>query len=123
MTGDSNALVMPLNDRSPIILAPDEYDRWLTAPIEDVIALQFRKPFPAVRMAMERSDELWVPLSERGGRPRKQKDLRIVYPTLATRDRSFVRLRGRRRDEDGEHPHCASWVWRHFHMVITGQGQ
>lgn len=78
MTGDSNELVMPLNDRSPIILAPDEYDRWLTAPIEDVIAIQFRKPFPAARMAMERSDELWVPLSERGGLPRKQKDLRIV---------------------------------------------
>ena len=31
MTGDSNELVKPLNERSPIILAPDEYDRWLTA--------------------------------------------------------------------------------------------
>jgi putative SOS response-associated peptidase YedK len=78
MTGDSNELVMPLNDRSPIILAPAEYDRWLTAPIEDVIAFQFRQPLPAERMAMERTDELWVPMSERSGRPRKQKDIRLV---------------------------------------------
>jgi putative SOS response-associated peptidase YedK len=77
MTGDSNELVMPLNDRSPIILAPNEYDRWLTASIEDVIAFQFRKPFPARRMAMERTEELWVPMSERTGRPRR-KDVRLV---------------------------------------------
>lgn len=78
MTGDSNELVLPLNDRSPIILAPDEYDHWLTASIEDVIDFQFRKPFPAARMAFEPTDELWVPLSERGGHPRQQRDLRIV---------------------------------------------
>jgi putative SOS response-associated peptidase YedK len=74
MTGDSNELVMPLNNRSPIILAPDEYDRWITCSIEDVIAFMYRKPFPAARMAMERTDELWVPLSERSGRPRRKKE-------------------------------------------------
>jgi putative SOS response-associated peptidase YedK len=73
MTGDSNELVMPLNNRSTIILAPDEYDRWLTASIQDVIGLQFRAPFPAARMAMERTSELWVPLSERSNRPRKKE--------------------------------------------------
>jgi len=74
MTGDSNELVRPLNDRSPIILAPSEYDRWLTAPIQDVIGFQFRAPFPAARMAMERTDELWVPLSERNARPRRNQE-------------------------------------------------
>ncbi|WP_428671997.1 SOS response-associated peptidase family protein [Reyranella sp.] len=74
MTGESNALVKPLNDRSPIILAPDEYDLWLTASIRDVIGFQFRPPFPADRMAMARTDELWVPLSERSNRPRRKQE-------------------------------------------------
>jgi putative SOS response-associated peptidase YedK len=74
MTGESNELVKPLNDRSPIILAPGEYDRWLTASIRDVIGFQFRSPFPAERMAMERTDELWVPLSERSNRPRRKQE-------------------------------------------------
>lgn len=78
MTGESNELVKPLNDRSPIILAPEEYDRWLAAPIQDVIWFQFRAPFPAERMAMERTDELWVPLSERSNRPRKKEGPRLV---------------------------------------------
>lgn len=79
MTGESNELVRPLNDRSPIILAPEEYDRWLTASIQDVIWFQFRAPFPAARMAMERTNELWVPLSERSNRPRKtQEGSRLV---------------------------------------------
>jgi putative SOS response-associated peptidase YedK len=78
MTGDSNERVKPLNNRSPIILAPDEYDCWLTASIQDVIGFQFRAPFPAERMAMERTDELWVPLSERSNRPRKKEGPRFV---------------------------------------------
>jgi len=78
MTGESNELVKPLNDRSPIILAPDEYDRWLTASIQDVIGFQFRAPFPAARMAMERTDDLWVPLSERSNRPRRKEGPRLV---------------------------------------------
>ncbi len=78
MTGESNELVKPLNDRSPIILAPKEYDRWLTASIRDVIGFQFRAPFPAARMAMEQTDELWVPLSERSNRPRKKEGPRLV---------------------------------------------
>ncbi len=79
MTGESNALVKPLNDRTPIILAPEEYDLWLTASIRDVIGFQFRLPFPAGRMAMERTDELWVPLGKRSNRPRrKQEGSRLV---------------------------------------------
>jgi putative SOS response-associated peptidase YedK len=78
MTGESNELVKPLNDRSPIILAPGEYDRWLTADIRDVIGFQFRAPFPADRMTMERTDELWVPLAERSNRPRRKESPRRV---------------------------------------------
>lgn len=52
MTGESNELARPLNDRSPIILTPSEYGRWLTASIQDVIGFQFRPPFPASRMTM-----------------------------------------------------------------------
>jgi len=74
MTGDSNELVKPLNDRSPIVLAPNEYDRWLSASIQDAIGFQFRAPFPAARMAMERTDELWVPLTERSNRPRRKQE-------------------------------------------------
>jgi len=74
MTGESNELVKPLNDRSPIILAPGEYDRWLAADIREVIGFQFRAPFPADRMAMERTDELWVPLAERSNRPRMKQE-------------------------------------------------
>ncbi|WP_428673829.1 SOS response-associated peptidase family protein [Reyranella sp.] len=74
MMGESNALVKPLNDRSPVILTPDEYDLWLTASIRDVIGFQFRAPFPADRMAMARTNELWVPLSERSNRPRRKQE-------------------------------------------------
>lgn len=78
MTGDSNERVKSINNRSPIILAPDEYDCWLTASLQDVIGFQFRAPFPAERMLMERTDELWVPLSERSNRPRKKEGPRLV---------------------------------------------
>jgi putative SOS response-associated peptidase YedK len=44
----------------PVLLRPDEYDRWLHGPVEDVIAFQFRQ-YPAERLAIDRTDELWVP--------------------------------------------------------------
>ena len=61
MTTDSNSEVAPLNPRMPVILAPDEYERWLEGSVEDVIEFQFRPPFPAERTAIERTKELWVP--------------------------------------------------------------
>lgn len=60
MTTDSNAAVAPLNPRMPVILAPEEYERWLDGSIDDVIDFQFRPPFPAERMTVEATDELWV---------------------------------------------------------------
>lgn len=60
MTCDSNAAVGSLNERMPVILAPDEYDRWLEGSVADVIDFQFRTPLPAECMEIDRTDELWV---------------------------------------------------------------
>jgi putative SOS response-associated peptidase YedK len=60
MTTDSNGAVAPLNPRMPVMLAPDEYEQWLEGSIDDVIEFQFRPPFPADRMAIERTKDLWV---------------------------------------------------------------
>lgn len=65
MTTNSNEAVDPLNNRMPVILKPEEYDRWMTCPIGEVIAYQFRK-FPAALHEIERTDDLWVPRSGRG---------------------------------------------------------
>jgi putative SOS response-associated peptidase YedK len=64
MTTDSNEAVSPLNPRMPVLLRPDDYERWLHGTIQDVIALQFRE-IPAERLILERTDELW-----RGGATR-----------------------------------------------------
>jgi putative SOS response-associated peptidase YedK len=58
MTTDSNAAVMPLNERMPVLLAPYEYDRWLNCPIQDVIGFQFR-PFAAERLTMLATSDRW----------------------------------------------------------------
>lgn len=60
MTTDSNSAVAPLNPRMPVILAPDEYEQWLEGSVDDVIEFQFRPPFPAKSMEIERTKELWV---------------------------------------------------------------
>jgi hypothetical protein len=39
----------------PVILAPQEYGRWLEGSIEDVIAFQFRPPFPSERLLVDRT--------------------------------------------------------------------
>ncbi len=58
MTTDSNAAVMPLNERMPVLLAPNEYERWLRGPIQDVIGFQFR-PFPAERLTILETKDRW----------------------------------------------------------------
>jgi putative SOS response-associated peptidase YedK len=59
MTMDANAAVMPTNDRMPVLLEPDEYERWLAGSIEDVIRFQFRPPIPASRMVVEQTRDRW----------------------------------------------------------------
>lgn len=59
MTMTANAVVEPYNDRMPVILGPDEYDRWLHGSIQDVIGFQFRAPVDADRMTIEHTADLW----------------------------------------------------------------
>jgi putative SOS response-associated peptidase YedK len=58
MTTDSNAAVMPFNERMPVLLAPSEYEHWLRAPIQDVIGFQFR-PFLAERLTVLETTDRW----------------------------------------------------------------
>ena len=52
--------VKNLNPRMPVLLAPQEYERWLTCGIADVIGFQFRK-FPPELLTTNRTDDYWVP--------------------------------------------------------------
>jgi len=47
MTMTANEQIRPFNDRMPVLLKPEEYDRWLHGSIQDVIAIQFRDPPPS----------------------------------------------------------------------------
>lgn len=58
MTTDSNALLMPLNPRMPVLIDPPEFERWLHGSIADVIEIQFR-PYPAERLAIEPTSDRW----------------------------------------------------------------
>ena len=67
MTCDSSPAVASLNPRMPVLLRADEYDRWLHGSVEDVIAFQFPE-YPTERLAIDRTDELWVPRRQRAER-------------------------------------------------------
>ena len=56
---DCNAAIQSVHDRMPVILHPDEYDRWLRRSFDDLLAFQARC-LPAELIQMERTSELWV---------------------------------------------------------------
>ncbi|PXA86591.1 DUF159 family protein [Nostoc sp. 3335mG] len=56
---DCNEAIRPVHDRMPVLLMPDEYDRWLTGSYDDALAFQARC-FPDDLIEMTRTDELWV---------------------------------------------------------------
>lgn len=62
---------MPLQDRMPVLLMPEDYDRWMHGPIGDVLALQARE-FPAELIQVEYTDE---PLTERATADDRQMNL------------------------------------------------
>ena len=70
MTTNSNDAVAPLNPRMPVLLRPNDYERWLHGTVQDVIAFQFRE-MSADRLAIDRTDKLW-----RGGA------VRVAEPAL-----------------------------------------
>ena len=59
MTMAANAAIPPTNDRMPVLLDPDDYDRWLHGSIQDVIAFQFGKPIAADRIVVEQTQARW----------------------------------------------------------------
>lgn len=59
VTGEANDAVMPVQDRMPVLLMPEDYDRWLHGSINDVIAFQFRR-FPNDLIEIERTAEPWT---------------------------------------------------------------
>ncbi|HEX7820255.1 MAG TPA: SOS response-associated peptidase family protein [Sphingobium sp.] len=70
MTMEANDAIPPTNDRMPALLDPHEYDAWLRGGIKDVIRFQFRPPFPANRMLVQPTKDLWrsgSPLPNAGG--------------------------------------------------------
>lgn len=59
LTMDANELVKPYNDRMPLLVYPDEYDRWLHGTITDVIAMQFRPPPPSESITIHHTKHRW----------------------------------------------------------------
>ena len=56
---DANETILPVHDRMPVLLMPEEQDRWLNGDFEDLLDLQARQ-FPPNLVEMHRTDELWV---------------------------------------------------------------
>jgi putative SOS response-associated peptidase YedK len=50
---DANELIAPIHDRMPVILNPDEYDRWLDPGLQEAEALQpLLKPYPSEELEL-----------------------------------------------------------------------
>lgn len=47
-----------VHDRSPVIIDPADWDKWLTAPFEELA--QFDRPYPAATMNVEATQIPWV---------------------------------------------------------------
>lgn len=56
---EANEAIQPVHDRMPVLLMPDEQDRWLHGGFEDLLDLQARQVPPEL-VVMRRTDELWV---------------------------------------------------------------
>lgn len=56
-----------IHDRSPVILLPDQWQTWLTAPLADLC--QFEPPFPAGKMNVEATSNLWARANAKGISP------------------------------------------------------
>ena len=59
MTMTASDAVMAYNDRMPVLLGRDEYERWLHGSISDVIEFQFRAPMAANRIEVLHTDDRW----------------------------------------------------------------
>ncbi|MFC3581811.1 SOS response-associated peptidase [Sphingomonas hylomeconis] len=55
---DCNAAIRPVHDRMPVLLLPDDYERWLHGSLDDLVAFQNRC-FPDALIEMQRTSERW----------------------------------------------------------------
>ena len=70
MTENAPELI-DIHDRSPVIIDPEHWDTWLTAPLEDLF--QFDKPYPAAKITVDATSALWA----RKSGPALDRDLLI----------------------------------------------
>jgi putative SOS response-associated peptidase YedK len=56
---DCNEAIRPIHNRMPVLLLPEDHDRWLHGRIEDVIAFQGRC-FPDDLIEIERTSDPWI---------------------------------------------------------------
>jgi putative SOS response-associated peptidase YedK len=56
---DCNEAIRPVHNRMPVLLLPEDHDRWLHGTIDDVIAFQSRC-FPDELIAIERTSDPWI---------------------------------------------------------------
>lgn len=54
---DNAPELLAVHDRAPVILRPDEWDTWLTAPLKELA--QFDRPWPAAETRVKRTSVLW----------------------------------------------------------------
>ena len=56
---DCNAAIRTVHDRMPVLLMPEDQDRWLNGSLDDAVAFQ-QRCFPDELIAMNRTDEPWA---------------------------------------------------------------
>lgn len=83
LTTDPNDLVRDVHDRMPVIIHPDDYDRWLDPRIEDPAQLKpLLAPLPAEHMEMH-------PVSRRVNKP-EHDDPSCIAPVEPVQPRAHV---------------------------------
>lgn len=59
MTTTANELIMPYNERMPVILRKEEWGKWLHGSISDVIRFEFRPPLPSDMFNILHTRDRW----------------------------------------------------------------
>ncbi len=75
ITTQANALLAPMHDRMPVIVAPADYDRWLDVAVADVADIL--APYPAAQMT-------YYPVSTRVNAVRHD-DASLIEPRSAAK--------------------------------------
>lgn len=55
---DAAPELMQIHDRAPVLLAQNDWETWLNAPLEDVY--HFDRPWPPAEMAIDRTSDPWM---------------------------------------------------------------